>query len=185
MSSDNVPGRTSARTLRTALIASLALNVLIIGGVASAMIVARYAWKGHAHRNFGLISFADTLPAGRAEVVRNLIADKEKGLAPLRQAEREAKASARAALMANPFDAARFRSALAHAGDADASEKRARLDILADTAEVLTQDERLQLHNWFEERRRKWRRNRDASEQREDAAKPAAAQDQLAPASAE
>lgn len=182
MTSDNVPGKPAGRGMRIALMASLALNVLIIGGVMGSMLVARYHWKAHSGKAFGLLAFAETLPADRAEVVRKTVEEREATLAPLRQAEREARASARSALTAEPFDAAKFSEALARAADADAAEKRARLQILADTAAVLTQEERRKLHDWFEARRRRFRHHHKDEVVKDE---PSIPKSEVAPASAQ
>ena len=156
------PSRPSNNRLRLALMASLALNVLIIGAVAGTLLMSRHhGWRGHKGKQFGLIGFAQTLPADRAEVVRAKIASEEATLAPLRKAERDARDAARAILMQEPFDAEKFKAALARAAEADAKEKSARMSLLATTAAELTPDERRQLHNWFEKRRARFRRLRD------------------------
>ena len=72
-----------------------------------------------------------------------------------------ARDAARAILMQEPFDAEKFKAALARAAEADAKEKSARMSLLATTAAELTPDERRQLHNWFEKRRARFRRLRD------------------------
>lgn len=181
MTSSDVAGKPAGRGLKIALMISLAVNVLIIGGVISAMLCAPH-WKEHGHRSDGLIGFAETLPPERATAISKLITDKRAALKPLRQAESEARLEARSALMADPFDEARFRTALDNAAAADAAEKRARLSILADMAAALTQDERRQLHEWFEARRARRHRERGDDDEQEEA-KPASSG--VAPASAE
>ena len=72
-------------------------------------------------------------------------------MAPLRKAERDARDAARAILMQEPFDAEKFKAALARAAEADAKEKSARMSLLATTASELTPDERRQLHSLVRE----------------------------------
>ncbi len=164
MTSDNVaPKPPAGRNLRLALMASLALNVLIIGAVAGTLLMRHHGWKDH-HKAHGLAAFAETLPPERAEVIRQKLASEEETLKPLRAAEREARDAARTLLTQEPFDAEKFKAALDRAVDADANEKRARMARFAATAVLLTPEERQQLHNWFEKRRDRYRRHRDDDE---------------------
>jgi uncharacterized membrane protein len=159
------PAPPSNSRLRLALMASLALNVLIIGAVAGTLLMSpKHGWGGHKRKQSGLMGFAQTLPADRAEVIRAKIASEEATLAPLRKAERDARDAARAQLMQEPFDAESFKAALARAAEADAKEKSARMSLLATTAAELTPDERRQLHAWFEKRRARFRRMRGEDE---------------------
>jgi uncharacterized membrane protein len=163
MTSDNAASKPPAagRKLRIALIVSLALNVLVIGGVAGTLLVSRHhGWKGHGDRAFGLLGFARTLPPERAELIRQRIASEKANLSALRKAERQARDEARSILMEEPFDAEKFKAALSRAAEAEAKEKSARMSLLAETAAGLTPEERRQLHNWFEKRRARSRRDR-------------------------
>jgi uncharacterized membrane protein len=158
---DAVPAKPAGRALRIALMVSLALNVLIIGGVASALIFSHHhGWRGHRHKGSLLLSFAETLPSGRADAIRQKVLSERTVLDPLRKAERSARDAARAILMAEPFDAQKFKTALDQIADADAKEMSARMTIFADTVATFTPQERHQLHDWFEERR-KHRHHRD------------------------
>jgi len=159
MTSDNAAGRPAAgRRLRLALMASLALNVLIIGAVAGTMLFGRHhGWRHHGHHG-GLLAFARTLPPERGEMLRKKIESERVVLEPLREAERKARDEARSVLTAEPFDIEKFKAALDRAADADAKEKKARMALFADTAATLTAEERRKLHFWFEKRRARWRR---------------------------
>jgi uncharacterized membrane protein len=161
MTSDNAVGKPPAgRTLRLALIVSLALNVLIVGAVAGTLLWPRHHhWKGQAYH--GLAGFARTLPSERAEAIDQQIERNRAALAPLRKAERETRNSARQLLLADPFDAEKFKAALAVAAEADAKEKSTRLSLFAEMAATLTPEERRQLHTWFEKRRARYRHYRD------------------------
>jgi uncharacterized membrane protein len=162
MTSDDAPKPPAAgRNLRLALIVSLALNVLIIGGVAGTLLASRHhGWKGHGNRAFGLLGFARTLPPERAEKIRQRMASGKANLSALRKAERQAREEARGILAEEPFDAEKFKAALSRAAEAEAKEKSARMSLLAETAAELTPEERRQLHNWFEKRRARSRRER-------------------------
>ena len=164
-SANAAPSPPSYSRLRLALMASLALNVLIIGAVAGTFLMSSHqGWGGHKRKQFGLMGFAQTLPADRAEIIRAKIASEEAAMAPLRKAERHARDAARAILMQEPFDAEKFKAALARAAEADAKEKSARMSLLVTTASELTPDERRQLHSWFEKRRARFRRLRGEDE---------------------
>ena len=156
MTSDNVPAKpSSGRGLRIALMVSLALNVLIIGGVITTLVC--FGGKGRHHRHDILMGFVETLPADRAEVLGTQLKSDKQTLKPLRQAHRKARGAARSALMAQPFDEAAFRTALDNAGTAGCEEKKARLSVLANLAAQLTPEERQELHQWFEKRRHHYR----------------------------
>lgn len=158
MTTESAAGKSSGgRGLRIALIASLALNVLIVGAVAGMLVFGRHhGWKHHGYR--GLMGFARTLPAERGDEIREKLKSERAALAPLRKAEREARVEARSILMTEPFDLDRFKAALKRAAEADASEKKARMAVFAQMVATLTPEERQQLHKWFERRRKHFRR---------------------------
>jgi len=162
MTSDTVPAKPTGRWLRIALIVSLALNVLIIGGVASGLIFSHhYGWDRHGRRHSLLLRFAETLPAEQADAIRKTVLSERSALDPLRKAKREARDAARSVLTTEPFDLQKFRAALDRIAEADAKEKRARMTIFADTVANFTPEERRQLHDWFEKRRARrdrWRK---------------------------
>jgi uncharacterized membrane protein len=159
------PGGSSFK-LRLALMVSLALNVLIIGAVAGAMLVSRHhGWHGHGFKGAGLAGFARTLPPDRGDAIREKLKSNRAALAPLYKEEQEARDAARSVLMTEPFDVEKFKAALERAVDADVKEKRARMELFAETAASMTPEERRQLHNWFEERRKRFRRHHDDDEE--------------------
>jgi Spy/CpxP family protein refolding chaperone len=61
-------------------------------------------------------------------------------------------------LLTEPFDVEKFKAALERKVEADVKEKRARMALFAEMAATLTPEVRRQLHNWFEERRKRFRR---------------------------
>jgi uncharacterized membrane protein len=145
-----VPGKPAGRSLRVPLMVSLALNVLFIGGIASAFILSHH---GHPGRKGGLMAFAHTLPKERRDAIREKLKGGQATLAPLRKAEHEAREAARAILLEDPFDKDKFKAALNKAVDADTEQKRARMALFADTTAELTPAERKQLHDWIERHR--------------------------------
>lgn len=137
----------ACRKLRLALMASLALNVLIIGGVAGTML---FGHGGRHHKSGPLIGFARTLPSERGDMIRQNVADAQPGLETLRKAGRDARDAVHAALAEEPFDQGKFNAALDQSAAADAKEKSARMAVFAKTAAQLTPDERSALHDWLE-----------------------------------
>jgi uncharacterized membrane protein len=165
------PGRKTIFNLRFALMVSLALNVLIIGAVAGAFLMGRHHHgRGHWHKGGPLAGFARTLPDERGDVLRQQIESNQTKLEPLRKEENAARDEARSVLMTEPFDIEKFKAALARKADADAREKRARMEQFAEMVATLTPEERRQLHAWFEKRHK--RRDRDRSGADEDAPAP-------------
>jgi uncharacterized membrane protein len=143
--------RPAGRSLRVALMVSLALNVLFIGGVASAFVLHH---RGHhGHKESGLMGFARTLPAERKDMIKQKLAGEQANLATLGKAEHDARVAARGVLLEEPFDKDKFKTALDKAVDADAQEKHARMSLLASTTADLTPAERKQLHDWIEKHR--------------------------------
>jgi len=143
--------RFSPRTIKYALMASLALNVLVIGGIIGSLCFS------HGPRHHGpkspLLGFARTLPSERGDIIRQKYADTQSEMEKLRQAERRARAEARDLLTAEPFDAQKFKAALDDAAAAEGQLKSARMRVFAESAGELTPDERKQLHEWLEKRR--------------------------------
>jgi uncharacterized membrane protein len=158
MTSDNAAGKPPAgRKLRLALMASLALNVLIVGVVAGTLLWPRHhGWKREAYKGFA--GFARTLPAERSEAIGRAIDTNRAVLAPLRKAERETRDAARNVLLTEPFDVEKLKAAMARAAEADAKEKATKYELFAEMAAALTPEERRQLHAWFEKRRARYRR---------------------------
>jgi uncharacterized membrane protein len=141
----------SYRKLRYALMASLALNVLVIGAVAGTICFKRPPPGGP--KGTGLLGFAHTLPRERSDLIRQKFADSKPQMETLRQAIGDARTGVRAALMAEPFDQAKLTAALDGVVQAEANEHRAKVTVFGETVGQLTPDERKQLHDWLEKRR--------------------------------
>lgn len=162
MTNDTTAG--SGRNLRPALMASLALNILIVGGVAAALLLPHlHGWKGRP-KPPGLAGFAETLPADRGELVRQKVQAEKANFEAIHKEERESREAARVILIEEPFDAAKFKAALDRIAQAQDKETRTRMALVADTAAQLTPEERRQLHAYFEKHRaRKHHRPDDES----------------------
>lgn len=144
--------RSPCRNLRLALMASLALNVLIIGGVGGALLLGRHH-GGPGHRGSALLGFAHTLPRERSDMIRQKAADAQPSMEKSRKGVRDARDAARTALIAEPFDQAKLDTALEGIVQAQAVEKRARVKLFGDAAGQLTPEERRQLRDWLEKTR--------------------------------
>jgi uncharacterized membrane protein len=150
------PSRFSPRALRWALVASLALNVLIIGTVAGTLCFSRFGpGPGHwGQKGTGfLFGFARTLPRERSDMIRQRLADSKPNMETLRKGIRDARLEVRAALTAEPFDQAKLKAALEGVVQAEVNEQRAKVAVFGDTVGQLTPEERRQLHDWLEKRR--------------------------------
>lgn len=144
----------STRWLRVGLIASLALNVLIIGGVVSALCLGPGGRSGGpGPRGSGLLGYAHTLPRERSDLIRQKFADAQPNMESARRAIRDARAAARAALIAEPFDQAKLDAALEGIVQAESDEKRARVRMFGSTAGELSVEERRGLYDWLQKKR--------------------------------
>lgn len=148
---DNRPSRARQRAINSALFVSLAVNLLFVGGFATA------AWT-HRHdapREPGLLGFVKELPVDRQEAARAEIAAARESMKDLRALVRTTWIDANTLLTAEPFDKEKFKTALVKLEDAEARYKLALYGALADTAEKLTPAERKLLQTWREKRRPK------------------------------
>ena len=141
----------SYRKLRYALMASLALNVLVIGAVAGTLCFKRPPPGGP--KGTGLLGFAHTLPRERSDMIRQKFADSRSQMETLRQAIGDARSGVRATLTAEPFDQAKLNAALDGVVQAENNEHRAKVTMFGETVGQLTPEERKQLHDWLEKRR--------------------------------
>jgi len=137
-----------SRFLYPVLVASLAVNLLFIGGF-----LAAFWHHHHDGREPGLLDFVKELPAARQDAVRQEIATARASMKDLRETLRKSWADANSLLTAEPFDKEKFKAALAQLADAETRYKAAIYNALADTAEKLDPDERKLLQSWRERRR--------------------------------
>lgn len=146
------PSRFSPRTLRWALVASLALNVLIIGAVVGTLCFGPGP-HGRGFKGSPLMGFARTLPRERSDFIRQKFADAQPNMEAMRKGVRDARAAVREALMAETFDQAKLDAALDGIVQAETNVTRARVTLFGQTVSQLTPEERRQLHDWLEKRR--------------------------------
>lgn len=133
-----------------ALIASLALNALFIGGIVSA--IARYRGTPfigqglNAQHNLG--AYVATLPADRSTAIWREAGEKRRFLNQNRRVIRQAREDAIVALTAEPFEKERFIAAQTRLIDAEHAQRIGQRDILAGLASSMTLEERRAYTRW-------------------------------------
>jgi uncharacterized membrane protein len=140
-----------SRYLYPAFIASLAINLLFIGGISAA------AWHQRnedlKRSEHGMLAFVKELPADRQGTVRDEIVAARESLKGLRASVRKYWIDANNLLTAEPFDKEKFKTAMTQLRDVENQYKMALNNALADTAEKLSPEERKVLHAWRQTRR--------------------------------
>ena len=143
------------------LIGSLALNLLIIGSIAGAVLT--HGWRGgrrgpfgpHDPLNFGrmtgdqgLRGFGRSLPAERRNAIKASTEQARQAMKPLRLAAEQARAEMQAAFAVEPFDPARLEKATGDVIAADSAVRRAGASILTTAMGQMTAAERAQFLLW-------------------------------------
>lgn len=179
--------RPGSRRLKYALIASLALNLLVIGTVAGTMFMHGFGKhppprSGYGpHQDFGLMGLTRTLPEERRKEMRkNLREDREK-LRPLIDELRASRREAAAKLGAEPFDSAALKGAFDVAGEKDRAVREAAIAAFLVHAEQLTPEERRRLADWWLKRNEPFKER--LKKKKKDAKESGAAEATTAPAS--
>jgi uncharacterized membrane protein len=153
-----------------ALVASLALNVLVVSALATA------AWRHrHAAETVGsltLFGFSRTLPAERRRELYEQVRGELQQLRPLRGDQRRWREEVRTALAAEPFDAARYKQAHEAAVAADMRAREASRRLFEAVVMRLSKEERMALSRWLARAERPWRR-RGAGPDADDTPTPA------------
>lgn len=139
----------SRRKLRTALLCSLAVNLLGLGVIAGAII----AGPPHVGRGeFGLKGFSQTLPKDRGEMLRQSFVQNRPKIRELREAARTARLEATSVLVAEPYDKTKLRASLTGVDEAESKLRSLVSDTFIDAAEKLTPQERVALADWWKKR---------------------------------
>jgi len=158
------PQSPKERRLKLALIASLAVNLLVVGAVVSAMVFGPH---GPRHRGgspgdeYGLMGFTRVLSSDRRGPIRKAIKEQREAFKPLREAVDEARREAADVLVAEPFSKDKLNAAFDKINNADLKLKSAGQAMVLSTAESLTPAERSALKDWWVKRHARWSRGRD------------------------
>lgn len=141
------------------LVVSLAVNLLIAGLVATAAIRHRFApppGLGQAT----VVAFARTLPEPRRQEIWQAARGERSALRPFRRELRLARDEVRKALLAEPFDAERFKNAHHSLLVAEDSARKAAHALYEAVALRMTAEERRSFVQWQAMAERPWRRHR-------------------------
>lgn len=146
------------RWLYGALVASLALNLAMLGGAAGAFWHHR-----HEHRGDGLTGFVRQLPADRQGPLRDFLKGEREKLKPVREEIRAGWRETNTLLGQEPFDKDKLKAAMGRMNDAEGRMRAAIADALVETAGKMTPEERQSMKAWRERQiergMRKWRRH--------------------------
>lgn len=142
-------GGWSARKLRTALLASLAVNLLGVGVIAGAIIAGP---PPNSRTEFGLKGFSRTLPSDRGDMLRQSFKTVRPKIHELREKARTARLEATDVLVAEPYDKVKLRGALTQLDEAESNLRSVVSDYFIDAAEKLTPQERVALGVWWKKR---------------------------------
>ena len=156
------PAGAPGRRWSPLLLASLALNLLILGTVAGTVLAHRgsggagFGNGGGPDLNIGrmvageqgLRGFVRTLPKERRLIFRAAAEQTRQTLQPLRLTVRKAREDATLALKSEPFESARFEKARGDLIDAESNARRAGVAILAGAVAQMTAAERDQFQAW-------------------------------------
>jgi uncharacterized membrane protein len=145
------PLRRAPRWLLGALIASLAVNLVVVGLVAGAL------WRFHAPVWTGpapsLLGYANALGPDRHKQLWQETASERRELRPLRHELRAARETAIKALAAVPYDRQAFITAQDALADAETRMRHAMQGLYLKLADSMTTEERLAFPHWRERHR--------------------------------
>lgn len=151
------PATPSAPKYSKLLIASLALNLLILGLIGGAVFSHRFGRPHEFHLGDpGFRGFMRSLPKDRRELLRSAGEQGRQTWRPLRQAVQQARAEVDLAMSAVPFDASRAEKSLNELIAAEATARRAGTAVLLSAVSKMTPEERVSFQKW---RRKHQRRN--------------------------
>lgn len=156
-----------SRFLYPALIVSLGLNLLFIGGLSAA------AWhfnSRHTRGEFGLLAFARQLPVENQEAFRKQVLDSRASLADEREAVRDAWLEVNSMLTREPFDKDKLKEAMAKLRDTENQFRSGLNNSFAEIAGSVTPEQRKLLQAWRDKRKPHFLRRSEASSAKTDGA---------------
>lgn len=147
------PQPNTSRRLKYALIASLALNLLVVGAAAGMMLGfgkhgPRFGGPGRGE-DFGLMGLTRHLPDDRRKEIRKQLREDRDRLRPMVDDLRAARREAAEKLSAEPFDKAALEAAITAAGDKERALRQTAVSAFVGHAERLTASERRMLADWW------------------------------------
>jgi uncharacterized membrane protein len=147
------------------LIASLALNLLMLGTLGGSIWAFRNNVMMGDGVNAHLLGFTRTLPTERRYEVWQATRTERRALRPSRKEVRKARAEARKVLNAAPFDKQKFADAQMRVLEAEVKARREAHQLFIAVASVLTPEERAAFAKWrptrHGDRMRPYRRDGD------------------------
>ena len=149
-----------SRLVYPALIVSLALNLLFIGGLAAA--VWHYNSR-HVRGEFGLLAFARQLPPEHQEAFRQQVLNARASLKDEREAVRSAWLEINSLLTTEPFDKDKLKTAMAKLREAENQFRAGLNNSFAEIAASVTPEERKLLQEWRDKRKPNFLRRGDAA----------------------
>jgi uncharacterized membrane protein len=145
------------RWLVTALVLSLAVNMVLIGTAGGYLLRNSSSFAGNAVSVSplapNLLGYANSLPEARRKALWTVTEGERASVRPLRRALREAREEFLKALVAEPFDIARFSAAQDHMLEADRKAREAVHKLYSEIATNLTPAERRGYLPWREGQR--------------------------------
>lgn len=145
------PERSAPRWMRYTLVASLALNLLIVGALGAAAWRFRFGPPGPIAMSAAsgtLLGFAASLAPERRMQIWHDTAEHRHALRPLRTDLRQRREAIQAALVAEPFDAARFAVAQAGALEIEIRAREEAQKLYLAIARRLSPEERAAFARW-------------------------------------
>lgn len=166
MRAGSAPERRAPRWMWIALVASLAVNLLVVGVVVSA---AWHLRSGGFGPHWRISSFLETLPEERSRALQDVLARSRQTLQPLRQEVRETRRELARIFESDPLDKNALSEGLARLVDVEVKLRQAHAALTTELAESMTAEERRAFVKWQEERRQQRfrsaeRRNESARE---------------------
>ncbi len=150
------PRRRLPRWAWVLLVASLAINLFVVGVVARSFWPWRYGAAGGGGGMVGnMLAYTATLPDERRQAIRQALPSDRPMMAvrPLRRDLRSARREAALAFRQEPFDREAFLAAEARAQAAETKLRQTVVQLAADLAGRMTAEERAGFIKWRESRR--------------------------------
>lgn len=144
------------RWLYPALVASLAINLVVLGSAAGAFWHHR-----HERGEHGLSGFVRHLPEERRAPLHDFLMSEREKIKPLRDEMRNAWRESNAVLGQEPFDKDKLKAVMGRMNEVEARIRGTITDALVETAAKMTPEDRQAMKKWREHKmERKWRRHR-------------------------